>query len=76
MDYFSKRDQIRSSLAYYILLVKDQSSFYEIRRLAISINIEEFNRVDGIKLNILKIFLEYLEFYIVAYWSWFSLKFI
>ena len=67
MDYFSKRDQIRSSLAYYILLVKDQSSFYEIRRLAISINIEEFNRVDGIKLNILKIFLEYLEFYIVAY---------
>ena len=67
MDYFSKRDQIRSSLTYYILLVKDQSSFYEIRRLAISINIEEFNRVDGIKLNILKIFLEYLEFYIVAY---------
>ena len=42
-------------------LVKDQSSFYEIRSLAICINIKVFNRVNKKPLNILETFLEYLE---------------
>ena len=48
-------------------LVKDQSSFYEIRSLAIRINIKAFNRINGKQLKILKTFLEYLEFYIAVY---------
>ena len=53
-------------MAYCTPLVKDQSSFYEIRILAIRINIKAFNLVNRKRLNILKIFLEYLKFYIVA----------
>ena len=63
-----------SSLTYRIRLAKDESSFYETRSLDISINNKAFNRVDRKQLNALKIFLEYLEFYMVAYWKWFSLK--
>ena len=40
--------------------VKDQSSFFEIRSLAICINIEAFNWVNRNQLNILKTFVEYL----------------
>ena len=63
-----------SLLTYCIPLVKDQSSFYEMRSLSISIKIKAFNRVNRKQPNILKTFLEYLEFYIVAYWRWFSPK--
>ena len=48
-------------------LVKDQSSFYEIRSLGICMNIKALNQVKRKRLIILKIFLEYLEFHIVAY---------
>ena len=51
------------------MLVKDQSGFYEIRSL-ICINIEPCNRVTRKQMNILETFLEYLEFYIVAYWRY------
>ena len=40
--------------------------FYEISSLAIYINIKTFNRVNREQVNILKTFLEYLEFSIVA----------
>ena len=55
-------------------LVKDQSSFYEIRSLGICMNIKALNQVKRKRLIILKIFLEYLEFHIVAYWKWCSPK--
>ena len=45
---------------HYIPLAKDQSSFYEIRGLAICINMA-FNEVNRKQLNILRIFLEYLK---------------
>ena len=48
-------------------LVKDQSSFDEIRRLAIYTNIKAFNQVNRKQLNIVKTFFGYFEFYIVAY---------
>ena len=51
-----------SSLTYCIPLVKYHSSFYEIRNLAIRINIEAFDQINRKQLNILKTFLEYLEF--------------
>ena len=41
-------------LTYCTPLVRDQSSFYEIRNLAIYINIEAFNGVNRKQLNILK----------------------
>ena len=44
------------SLTYCIPLVKDQSSFYEIRILTIYININAFSRVNRKQLNILKAF--------------------
>ena len=44
------------SLTYCIPLVKDQSSFYEIRILTIYINIKAFIRVNRKQLNILKAF--------------------
>ena len=56
-----------SSLTYGIVLIKDQSSSYEIRSLAICMNIKTFNRVSRKQMNILKIFLDYLKFYIVVY---------
>ena len=56
-----------SSLTYRIPLVKNQSSFNDICSLAICINIKAFNRVNKKHLNIRKTFLDYLEFYIVAY---------
>ena len=59
----------RLSLAYCIPLFKDQSSFHEIRSLAICIN-----WVNRKQLNILQIFVEYLKNCIVAYWRWFSPK--
>ena len=61
-------------LTFVILytIVKDQKTFYEIHSLTICINIKAFNRVNRKQLNILKTFLEYLEFYIVAYWRWFK----
>ena len=49
------------------LLVQDQSSFYEIRSLGMCLSIKVFNRLNRKRLNILKIFLEYLQFYIVVY---------
>ena len=48
-------------------IVKDQDSFYEICILATLRNIKAFNRVNRKQLQILKIFLEYLEFYIIAF---------
>ena len=51
-----------SSLTYCIPLVKYHSSFCEIRNLAIRINIEAFDQINRKQLNILKTFLEYLEF--------------
>ena len=63
-----------SSLTYYIPLVKDQSSFYEIRSRTICINIKAFTGISRKQRIILKAFLEYLEFYIVAFWRWFSPK--
>ena len=48
--------------------------FYVIYSLAICINIKAFNQINRKQLNILKTFLEYLEFYIHAYWRRFSLK--
>ena len=48
----------RSSLTYCIPLVKDQSSFYELRNLTIFINNQTFNRVNR---KGLKTFLEYLK---------------
>ena len=54
-------------MTYCILLVKDQNSFDEISGLAICVNIEVFNRVNIKQLKTLKRFLEYLEFFIVAY---------
>ena len=42
-----------------MLLVKDQSSFYEIRSLAICINIKTVNWVNRKQLDIAKDFLEY-----------------
>ena len=56
-----------SLLTYFIPLVKDQSSFYEIRSLAICINIKVFNWVNRKQLNILKTFSKYLEFYMVPH---------
>ena len=53
---------------YCLLLLKDQSSFYEIRSLAIYINIKVFNRVNRKQFNILKSLSEYLENYVVTYW--------
>ena len=50
-----------------LLLLERQSSFYEIQSLAICINIKAFHRINRKQLNILKMYLEYLEFYIVAY---------
>ena len=50
----------RSSLTYCIPLVKDQSSFYELRNLTIFINNQTFNRVNR---KGLKTFLEYLKSY-------------
>ena len=47
-----------SSLPYFTLLVKDQGSFYEICKTLNWLNKQ---------LNILKTFLEYLKFYILAY---------
>ena len=44
-------------------LVKGERTFYEIRSLAICINIQAFNWVNRKELNILKTYLEYLEFY-------------
>ena len=64
-------------LAFFIDCIplgKYQSSFYEICILAICIKIKSFNRVKRKYLNILNIFLEYLQFYIVAYCRWFSPK--
>ena len=55
-------------------VVKDQSSFYEIRSLAICINIKAFNRVNRKQFNILKTLLEYLENYVFVYWRWFAPK--
>ena len=63
-----------SLLAHCIPLVKDQSSFYETRSLAIYININVFHRVNRKQLNIAKAFLKYLEFHLVAYWGRFSPK--
>ena len=54
------------SLTYCIPLVKDQSSFYEIRRLM------AFSRVNRKQFNVLKTLLEYLENYAAAYWRWFG----
>ena len=64
------------SSGHRIPLVKDQSNFYEFRSSTIinMINIKAINRVNRKKLNILKIFLKHLEFYIFAYWRWFSPK--
>ena len=59
------------SLIYCVQLVKDQSSFYKIRSLAIGTKTEALNWVTRKQLNILKTFLEHLEFYIAA---WFNLK--
>ena len=64
-------------LAFFIDCIplgKYQSSFYEICILAICIKIKSFNRVKRKHLNILNIFLEYLQFYIVASCRWFSPK--
>ena len=63
-----------SSLTYCILIVKDQSSFYEICSLVICINIKALNRVDRKQFNIVKTLLKYLENYIVASWRWFDPK--
>ena len=63
-----------SPLIYYILLVKDESSFYEIFGIAICINIKAFNRVKRKQQNILQTFLEHLKNHIVAYWRWFGTK--
>ena len=62
------------SLTYCIPLVKDQRSFYEIRSLANCINIKAINWFNRKQLNLLKTFLEYLGFYIVAYRRRFSPK--
>ena len=43
-------------MTYCIPLVKDQSSFYEIRSLAICLNIKAFNRANRKQFNILKYF--------------------
>ena len=56
-----------SLFTHCIALVKDKNSFYEIRSLAIRVNIKTSNRVKRKILNILKTFLEYLEFQIVTY---------
>ena len=53
-------------LTYCISLVKDQNSVHDICSLAVCINDNLFHRVNRKQLNILKAFLEYLEFYIVA----------
>ena len=45
-----------------------------MKLLAICINIKAFNRVNTKQLNILKTFLEYLEFYTDAYWRLLSPK--
>ena len=42
--------------------------------LVIYMNIKAFNRINRKQLNSPKIFLEYLEFYNVPYWIWFSSK--
>ena len=55
------------SLTYCKPVVKDQRSFYEIRCLAICVNIKTFNRVNREQLNILKALLEYPEFYADVY---------
>ena len=39
---------------------------------AFCMNIKVFNWINRKQFNILKTFLEHLEFYIVAYWRWFS----
>ena len=41
-------------MTYCLPLVNDQKGFYEIRSLAICINMEAFNRVNRKRLNILK----------------------
>ena len=46
--------------------VKDQNSFYETLSLAICINIKAFNWINRKQLNVLKIFLEYVEFSIIT----------
>ena len=55
------------SLTYCKPVVKDQRSFYEIRCLAICVNIKTFNWVNREQLNILKALLEYPECYADVY---------
>ena len=48
-----------------------QSSFFELRRSAIRINVMVFNRANRKQLNILKVFLEYPKFHVFAFWFYF-----
>ena len=63
------------SIGHCTVLVKDRSSFYEIRCVATCMAYNRvLVRVNRKKLDILKTFLDNLEFYIIAYWRWFSPK--
>ena len=65
--YVYSNDFLAFVIDICIPLFKDQNIIYEICSLAICINIKTFNRVNRKQLNNLITFLEYLEFYIVAY---------
>ena len=61
LQYFDQINKYQKILTNkQILSAFDQSSFYEIR------NLQKHNQLNIKLLNILKIFLEYLENYIVA----------
>ena len=51
----------------YTVRQRQKQHVYEIRSLAICINIKAFNRINTKQLNILETYLEYLEFDIVTY---------
>ena len=64
---YNSNDFSASVIDMLYSLGKDQSSFYEIRSLAICINIKAFNRINRKQLKILKTFLECLKFDIIVY---------
>ena len=64
---YNSNDFSASVIDMLYSLGKEQSSFYEIRSLAICINIKAFNRINRKQLKILKTFLECLKFDIIVY---------
>ena len=56
------------------VFIKTEPSYPELNSRAICINVKTLNGVNRKQLDILQTFLEYLEFYIVAFWGWINPK--